>query len=148
MITAKTNGATGSAPVVQLDRAEREVLRDLVDLEATAVVADVLDARTADELDAAIVEVQHRSRLLRAVEDGVLTLDERTVEIIEAERAATLETLEHDGRSLAGQRAGDPDYCYVGMTAAESVRQTLRQMDRLLDEIIVHERLLGRAGVA
>ncbi len=138
-------GATGTAPVVQLDRIELEVLRDLVDLEAKAVVADILDARTADELDAAILEARHRSRLLHTVEDGVLTLDARTVEIIEAERAATLDTLEHDHRRLVGQRAGDPDCRCYGMTMAESERQTLRQIDRLLDEVAVYDRLLSRA---
>jgi hypothetical protein len=68
------------------------------------VVADILDARTADELDAAILEARHRSRLLHTVEDGVLTLDARTVEIIEAERAATLDTLEHDHRRRPTRR--------------------------------------------
>jgi hypothetical protein len=117
-------GAMGSAPVVQLDRIEVEVLRDLVDLEATALVAEILDAATADELDAAILEARHRSRLLSGVEGGVLTLDARTVEIIEAERAATLDTLEHDRRRRAGTR----------------------QIDRLLDEITVYDRLLSRAA--
>jgi hypothetical protein len=116
-------GAAATAPVVHLDRIELEVLRGLIDLEATALVAEILDATTADELDAAILEARHRSRLLSGVEDGVLTLDARTVEIIEAERAATLDTLEHLRR-----RAGP------------------REIDRLLDEITVYDRLLSRAA--
>jgi hypothetical protein len=116
-------GATGSAPVVALDGIELEVLRGLIDLEATALVAEILDAKTAAEVGAAIVEARHRSRLLSGVEDGVLTLDPRTVEIIEAERAATLDTLEHLRR-----RAGP------------------REIDRLLDEITVYDRLLSRAA--
>jgi hypothetical protein len=148
MDAGPTHAAAAPSTIVQLDADEREALRGLTDLDGTAVVAAITEARSADELDAAIVEVKHRCRLLRAVEDGVLELDAAIVDIIRANRAETLDMLEADRRSLARQRAGDADHHYDGMTAAESVQKTLGYIDRLLDEINVYDRLLGHAGTA
>jgi hypothetical protein len=154
MSTIQTNGvgAAGNMTVVQLDGEEREVLRELVDSAATEVVAGVLDVTTPEELDAAIVEVRHRSRLLRAVEEGLLTLDARTVDIIRQGRDETVEALELDRLTLARVRAGalDRRMGFLELTRADAERNVLRHIDRLLDELTIYDQLLSwsarRAG--
>jgi hypothetical protein len=150
MSTIQTNGvgAARNMPVVQLDGEEREVLRELVDSAATAVVAGVLDATTPAELDAAIVEVRYRSRLLRAVEEGLLTLDARTVDIIRQGRDETVEALELDRLTLARVRAGalDRRMGFLELTRADAERNVLRHIDRLLDELTIYDQLLSRSA--
>jgi hypothetical protein len=145
MTTIEPNRAGGNPAIVLLDGDEREILKELVDVEAASVVAGVLDATTPDELQAAIVEVQHRSRLLRAVEDGVLRLDGRTVEMIREGREETLVALEADRRTLAKIRAGGLDHRIYRfeMTRADAERDVLAHVDRMLDELAIHDRLLG-----
>jgi hypothetical protein len=150
MSTIQTNGVgvAGNMTVVQLEGDEREVIRELVDSGATAVVAGILDATTPEELDAAIVEVRHRSGLLRAVEEGRLTLDARTVDIIRQGRAETVEALELDRLTLARVRAGalDRRMGFLELTRADAERNVLRQIDRLLDELTIYDQLLSRAA--
>jgi hypothetical protein len=145
MTTIEPNRAGGNPAIVLLDGDEREILRELVDVEAATVVAGVLDAGTPDELQAAIVEVQHRSRLLRAVDDGVLRLDGRTVEMIREAHAETLAALEDDRRTLARIRAGALDHRMhrFEMTRADAERDVLGHVDRMLDELAIYGRLLG-----
>ena len=150
MSTIQTNGvgAARNMPVVQLDGEEREVLRELVDSAATAVVAGVLDATTPAELDAAIVEVRYRSRLLRAVEEGLLTLDARTVDIIRQGRDETVELERLDRLTLARVRAGalDRRMGFLELTRADAERNVLRHIDRLLDELTIYDQLLSRSA--
>jgi hypothetical protein len=145
MTTIEPNRAGRNPAIVLLDGDEREILRELVDVEAATVVAGVLAACTPDELQAAIVEVQHRSRLMSAVDDGIIRLDGRTVGMIREGRDETLAALEDDRRMLARIREGAMDHRMhrFEMTRADAEQNVLGHIDRMLDELAIYDRLLG-----
>jgi hypothetical protein len=134
--------------LVKLTAAERALLLELVNFYATDVGDEVRYALSLEALEAAIVRAQLQARLWRAHQEGTLELDAEVLALLAKHHADCLRYVKDEHAAVTKLRAGDMDWCSIGMTPAESERETLGAIDSALEEIGPCKSLLARAEAA
>lgn len=132
---------------IELTAAERDLLWQIWNLNCTSVGEEIAATGSARQLDAAVSKARLYVRLLSAVETGTLEPpDDEAVALVREHRTGTLEILKRDQVELSKLRAGDMDYCGIGMTPLESEQETVTLIDRELDEVVACDSFLSRVG--